>query len=280
MCVLCVCAKLRIYEMSGRFRNWLGTSFEEDRPELSFAEYSCGQRERCPVSGRLHWQFLFCLVNAKTLSACKALLGATVHLEPCRDLPSAIKYCQKEESFVEGRFECGELPYSCRPRGWWQCLSDDELWELHPEWMLRNFNGVAAYRRSKRIRLEPRVKPMVELYIGVPGSGKSYKARQGDYYVKPHGDFWEGYVGQTRVVFDDFYGGERYADVLRWCSENPIYVPIKGSSIELKATEFIFTSNAHYSEWWDISKIKSLDAFKRRVTRVLIFKALNEFDVE
>lgn len=143
-------------------------------------------------------------------------------------------------------------------------LSTEELWTRYPDWMLKNYNAKAAYDRCKRQKLHPRQTPKVVVLYGPPGTGKSYGAREeDDIYLKPPGNFWLGYAGEKTVIFDDFVGSEKYTDILRWCSEAPIMVPVKGSHCPLLATTFIFTSNVHPGNWW---KRDEINAFKRRIT--------------
>lgn len=256
--------------MSGiKCRNWCFTSYAEERPIFPAAKYVISQREKCPTTGRLHWQGFVAFPNPRRMKSIKEMVGdETIHLEICRDAKASIQYCQKLETAIPGTVEeIGTPPVDVREPVWWQTIPIAELWEQEPEWMLRHYAGVNAYHKTKKTRQVCRPKPEVVILYGPPGTGKSTKARNcEDFYVKPSGDFWEGYHGQKRVIFDDFYGGEKYSDILRWCSENPIRVPIKGSSIDLAATEFYFTSNVEYTKWW---KVDDLSAFERRVTDIV-----------
>ncbi|EZG42884.1 replicase [Gregarina niphandrodes] len=114
-----------------------------------------------------------------------------------------------------------------------------------------------------------RPKPEVIVLWGPPGTGKSHTARavSDDYYVKPAGPWWDGYFGQELVIFDDFYGSEKFCDMLRWLSENPIKVPIKGSMTDLLATKFIITSNVEPERWYP--HVENKDALMRRITDII-----------
>ncbi|EZG42755.1 replicase [Gregarina niphandrodes] len=135
--------------------------------------------------------------------------------------------------------------------------------------MLRHHSAVTAYHRQVKKVSFARPKPEVSVLWGPPGTGKSHTARAvcDDYYVKPDGQWWDGYQGQDVVIFDDFYGSEKYSDMLRWLSENPIKVPIKNSMTDLLATKFIITSNVEPNRWYP--QIEDKSALMRRITQII-----------
>ncbi len=62
--------------------------------------------------------------------------------------------------------------------------------------------------------------------------------------------WWDGYSGQDAVVFDEFYGQLPYQFMLRVLDRYPLQVETKGGMAELTATNFYFTSNLAYDDWW------------------------------
>lgn len=151
----------------------------------------------------------------------------------------------------------------------WRQISEQEAWRTHADWMLRHHNAFKAYNKACPRKIQIRNKPIVTVLWGPPGTGKSFKARSSypEYYVKPSGKWWDGYAGEEHIIFDDFYGSEQYCDLLRWLSENPIVVPVKGSMIELRADKFTFTSNQHPDKWYP--NIPDTGALKRRITSII-----------
>ncbi|UDN67461.1 replication-associated protein [robinz virus RP_334] len=254
-----------------RSRTWCYTSFKESEPfvDLNQISYQIHQLEICESTGRPHWQGLVSFTNARSFSSVPVYLqDPAAHVEFCKNTPAAIAYCQKDDTRVDGPFAYGTLP-SAEPDNWWQTLTDLELWTRHSSWMLRHHNGVAAFRRTIKRVYNERPTPKVVLLFGCPGSGKSRGARLlggTELYPKPVGPWWDGYLGHRVVLWDDFYSSELYSDLLRWLSELPISVPVKGAFTPLEATTFIFTSNSHPREWYP--NVSDKTALWRRVTHI------------
>nr|WAE42152.1 MAG: replication associated protein [Cressdnaviricota sp.] len=61
------------------------------------------QREKCPTTGRLHWQGMFSLQHKERLATVKNLFGSSsVNLTPTRSHFASLAYTGKTESRVEG----------------------------------------------------------------------------------------------------------------------------------------------------------------------------------
>nr|WAE42627.1 MAG: replication associated protein [Cressdnaviricota sp.] len=253
-----------------RTRVWCFTSFAETEPnyDADTTVYQIYQREKCPETGREHWQGMVRFKHPRLRNGVKQYLGdPSTHLEPCRNEEQSKNYCQKLDTRIGEPHILGDMEQNDT---WWQTLSDIDLWQNHSEWMLKHHSGVKAYRKAVFARETERPKPEVWIFIGEPGTGKSYTARQlGPYFAKASGPWWDGYNGESNIIFDDFYGGEQYTDLLRWMSELPIRVPIKGDTVPLKATTFIFTSNQHPMFWY--KNVPDKGAFRRRVTKFYEF---------
>lgn len=107
----------------------------------------------------------------------------------------------------------------------------------------------------------------VTILWGDPGTGKTRRAYgDGDAYIKPFGQWWDGYVGQSTVIFDEFTGWLSLEEINKICDRYPYQCAVKGSYVWLRATKFYFTSNKDPREWWPMADPRSFDAFKRRVT--------------
>ncbi|AGJ03171.1 replication-associated protein [Cricket associated circular virus 1] len=253
-----------------RFRHWIGTSFnlESIPDDESTIKQIAYQRERCPETNRLHLQFCISFTNPRTMDGVKRYIGdQSAHLEPCRNLRKGLEYCNKSESFVDNRFSRFNTDAQDAPDDFRE-FTELQLWQKYPNWMLKHGTQVRRYYQICQEVPQTREKPVCYIFWGPAGTGKSYSARHwlGDQlYIKPPGNFWIGYNGEKAVLFDDYYSSEKYDDLLRWISENPIHVSIKGSSTPLKAIKFAFTSNMNPRSWH--SKIEDHSALFRRITK-------------
>lgn len=93
-------------------------------------------------------------------------------------------------------------------------VSDKELWDTHFDFMLRNSRAIKEYKKvssgSRSWKTE------LWLYLGVPGTGKSYHARtESDMsvYCKPACRWWDLYEGQELVVIDEY---ERHKSFIKY----------------------------------------------------------------
>ncbi len=70
-------------------------------------------------------------------------------------------------------------------------------------------------------------------------------------------------MGQSTIVFDDFYGWIPFSLLLRLLDRNPLNLNQKGTTSPCLATRFFFTSNAAPSMWY---RNVAYDALDRRLT--------------
>lgn len=262
---------LKSFAHMDRGKNWCFTHYEElpipfDDESMS---YIIQQREICPTSGREHWQGTFVLRNAKTFTGVRRMLPGT-HLEKCRDITHSIAYCSKEDTRKPGTspIEQGEKPGGED----WRGMPYEELWEKRSGWMLRNWRAVREYQSTiGRPDMRPNHKMFV--YYGPPGSGKSHRAytENPDAYSKDGSKWWDGYTGQTVVIWDDFAGTIPFRDFLRWTDKYPQRVEVKGGSVALKHDKTFVTTNVLPINWYPNC---DYNCIKRRIHE------LYEFDLD
>lgn len=227
-------------------------------------------------SGTEHLQGYVVFNVRKAFSTVKNLCSKA-HWEPRRGQhEQARDYCRKEESRVEGPWEIGSedgIPKKKGQRSDLDALKSD----IHnPELSFldiasRNFGAFMRYHRAidayrgAMVQHRPRIPPKIFVFWGPSGSGKSRKAHEmfPNAYRKMKSDWWQGYTGQKEVIFDDFYGWIPYDEMLRILDWYTMDMPIKGSSVPLAATTFVFTSNEPYTSWY--KKVKNLEALTRRI---------------
>lgn len=116
----------------------------------------------------------------------------------------------------------------------------------------------------------------VEIWWGVTGSGKSHKAFHEypqAYRKSIPGKWWEGYRGESVVVFEEFNPNEdkelKLPELLKILDKYPYQVEIKGASMQLKANHFIFTTNIDPRTWYEGHP--QCPALARRVNKVIRF---------
>jgi len=120
-----------------------------------------------------------------------------------------------------------------------------------------------AFRNYKRLMVEPRnARPEIFIHIGPSGCGKTRHVRETypDAYWHPGGKWWDDYDGETVVVFDEFYGHKlSFSQLLNVLDWGQIRIETKGSSAQLAATTFVFTSNQDPQDWYDKEKTHQPD---------------------
>lgn len=121
----------------------------------------------------------------------------------------------------------------------------------------------------------------VAIYVGRPGTGKTKAAYAicPTLYAFPIGkDLWsDGYNGEKTVLLDDFSGGMRLVDALRFLDRYPILIPKKGSFNWWCPNLIIITTNVHPSQWYDYTQRNdSAAALRRRIHAVFDFDNLDD----
>lgn len=116
----------------------------------------------------------------------------------------------------------------------------------------------------------------VELIIGGTGTGKTkyvYDNYGTDLYDKPldeksHG-WWDGYYGQSVVLFDEFRGQIEVGEMLKILDRYPKGLAIKTTSGQLVTKKFVITSNEMPSDWfaWRHVQPATWAAWERRITK-------------
>lgn len=259
--------------------------------------YMVYQQERAPTTGQLHWQGFLSLRRAGKLSKVRAALGRGVHVEVSKDPAAAIEYCQKQdtrvaEPVVHGtrpqlgagvRSDLNELALGVRG-------GKDLRWvaENYPTQYIRYSHGVLRLLALFSLPRDRRVRPSIYCLIGPTGAGKTRWAwddcdQKGvSLYNKPPGKWWDGYEGESAVLFDDFDGDSLVppTTLLQWCDRYPCRVEVKGAFVQLRAQSFIFTSTVDYQYWyqgtvWASHWQHQIPAFERRLRTTDTSKDLN-----
>jgi len=212
-------------ENHAKFRNFCFTIFTITQPKQELVDWILSQNARytvvgdeiCPTTGRRHYQGFVCFKNPRTFNAIRNLFKRyKPHLEACKgSVDDNVDYCKKGGDFVEA----GDRPEQgrrydlegLRDRIMEGELSLDELILMDP--MVYHRYG----RTLQRIEdLHHRTLYRTEMTKGTwiwgpSGVGKSHVALANydplrDYIYPNDNGWWDGYVGQERVIFNDFRG--------------------------------------------------------------------------
>lgn len=233
-------------------------------------------------SGTRHLQGSFCLRRKRTLRHLRDSLSNQAHFEVMRGTPSqAAEYCKKEGDFEE----FGDLPQ--RGRGGRSDLSD--LFAAIRRGDSKSLvieEHFAAYSRATRAANEAFIMfapvrcwmPLTYVYWGETGTGKTRRAFHeagSDPYMHPGGRWFDGYSGQSSVIFDDFGGSEfKLTYLLKLLDRYPMRVPIKGGFVNWAPRRIFITSNYPVNEWFPNAKDEHRKALLRRIHKRVRFRRL------
>jgi len=269
-------------------RKWIITLFvdkvTQDLPKAvtDAIMFGCGQIERCPDTGKLHWQAYYEFKNRIGIKKVKELLHApSAHVEMAVDPDKSVLYCQKEESYVESRFMFGERVQNGKESDFDGMVKAIKLGK-RPIELLEQFKGTYAkhYKFADRVRSEydsmdkslREIKTVV--YCGATGVGKSRRAFDegnaagGFYRWMPSEKLWmDGYNGEPVLWIDDFNGsGISITQMLQLTDPYPLQLEKKGSSCFAKWTKVIITTNQRsIKEWYPHAPLPQLLALSRRM---------------
>lgn len=275
------------------FRTALDTVMNEN------IEFAVWQHERGAEGGYNHIQAALFLKRVVSMRQLKADLGAPhAHCESIRKPEEAIKYCEKEDTRVEGPWYKGERPLKGQghrsdldelAQGILDGHSMYALAQEFPRSMLLHSAHAAALAeivQCGKPPCPPRTEedaPTVVYLFGPTGTGKSRFVRD---FCKHHGlRLWQyagdgrfcGYAGQEAALFDDW----RWSDLprmgvstlLRLTDRYPETLPARYRNVSWTPWYVFFTSNEDIPSPGEIPEwpMVTYEAFLRRVTHLREF---------
>lgn len=276
---------------------WCFTSFQDTLTVPEDVRYVVYQRERCPDSGREHFQGYIEFKRKLRLNAAKrAFDDDSIHLEPRRGTrEQARDYCRKEATRIDGPWESGDFGVGGSGRRSdlvtiVERLRDNprELGELSVEFPgsycsarggLRDIAAHLLYREARQFRS---VKTLV--LHGDGGVGKtswavrhypnSYRLTQPDSQL-----WWDGYNGEETLIIDDFYGWIKWGMFLVLLDGYSVRLPVKGGHTWALWDRIIITSNALPDSWYEAHTLGD-EQFNRRLHAIVRMVGPDEYDVE
>ena len=203
-------------------RRWTFTNFQmdwdfdklEDRIESGELKYCVFQKEKCPDTGKKHFQGYAVFGNAIRRKGAQKVLGiGKSHMEIAKGTNKQnFKYCTKEETRVGKHYyefgdfsDIGQGKRSDLKKATEAVIEGgiDMLVETHPEMFVKFHKGFQALEdRLAKHREKP---AKIYFIYGKAGAGKTELATKicGDYYIKdPTSKWWDGWDGEN-VIIDD-----------------------------------------------------------------------------
>uniref|UniRef100_A0AAU6S517 Replication-associated protein n=1 Tax=Barbastella barbastellus feces associated circovirus 1 TaxID=3139967 RepID=A0AAU6S517_9CIRC len=257
-------------------KNWVFTDNNPEADEPDWPEnvkYAIWQKER----GENATEHLQGYVELKTVRAMSYLKGILprAHWEIRRGTQQqAMDYASKEDTRISGPWTFGELVINAQgtrsdllalKASIAEDLTETQLWDKHWADMHKCYRGVMRYRCLTGLKRD--WAPRIYLLIGEPGCGKTSFCRRvapDAYWKQSMSKWWDGYDGQSDVILDDFYGWIPYHTMLRLCDRYAELVESKGGQCQFIARRIFITSNREPREWWDIERVRDIDALERR----------------
>lgn len=264
-----------------RHRSYVYTLNNYTNEEVSYCEgidstyhvfgYEIGE------TGTPHLQGFLYFKNNKEFNGVRKLLPRA-HIEPCKDVPAAIKYCKKDGKF----FEIGEEPSQGK-----RTDIDNVRHLLTSGSGMRQVVDVAkSYQSCKmgEIYLKYRerkrdYKPTCVWFYGDSGTGKTRKAMEeaealvnkDEIYMTGGDNKWfDGYDAHKVVIIDDIRPGfMSFNDLLRLFDRYEMRVEHKGGSRQFLAKHIFVTSPTHPTQLFEaIVHCENLDQLTRRFDRI------------
>lgn len=261
---------------NSRARNWLFTLnnpeglLDEEQLRASGMTY-CVYQEEVGEAGTHHYQGYIEFNSPKSLAAVKKIPGLEgAHWEVRRGTAAqAEAYCSKDDTRVGGPYRYGT------PRQ--QGKRNDILaakraidegadqWELtqehFPVW-LRHHSALATYANMvQRRRLEEPYNPIVFLFVGPAGTGKTRTANTlarmlGSVYTvaqpKRSGTYFDGYSQETSMIFDEFDGNFMRPTEFNiiFDRQNAASLPVHGGQGPVNRSKYLFICSNYLPKFW------------------------------
>lgn len=205
----------------------------------SHCKWMCFGREIAPETGTPHLQGVFYLNSQKSLRSIKKLMDiSTLHLEVTRGSSSQNRdYVTKDKDFVE----FGSMPQQGKRN---DIDNVRDMVKANRSFLevldvSRSYQSARFAQLYMTARPAPPRAPGNKLYVyGPSGTGKStlarslFNAASLEYYVCDLDGWFDGYMGDTALLFDDFRSQScPISRFLRILDPWSVRLPVKGASV-------------------------------------------------
>lgn len=221
-----------------------------------------------------HYQGYLETETKSSLSTMKKFLKRA-HWEKARGTPiEASEYCKKDGNFQEegslspgqgSRTDLQEIKKKIEDGATEFDLADQhfEKWVVYRR-SFQRYTTLLQERRSWNT--------VVHVFWGKTGTGKTRfcmdQVMDSSFWSPGDYKWFDGYVGQNIVIFDDYRGEYPLQLLLKLCDRYPMSVPVKGGFTEWSPKKIYITSNIHPNEWYPNADRYSISAMFRRFALV------------
>lgn len=240
------------------FTVWLDHDPEWKPPEAGHPDikYFVAQPERCPTSGRVHFQCFVRFKRPRRIRGAQKILGCskkTKFIYPTEGTDAQNKdYCTDPSKRLEGYdyIEWGEMSSQGSRTDLATMLSDGkegklELTEENADTAARHFR---FYMHCRSLYKGPTWRDVKVYWLyGDAGTGKTRSAYESNpelyclFSQSP--EWWDGYTGEDTVLIDEYRGDMPIHRLLRVIDGYRLQLPVKGGSTWMLATTIYITSN-------------------------------------
>lgn len=244
------------------------------------AEYFIFQKERCPTTGKDHWQGYVRFKGRVRFNAIKAV-WRSIHLETCKGSEQQnVEYCSKSASRVEGPFEDGVRAHPGK-RNDLDLVRDlvasgasmrqiCENPDVSSYQSLRSAELMLKYKRPKAV--ENRT---VFWFHGSTGSGKTrwVHDHEEDLWCNSIDSKWyDSYCGESAALIDDYRPSQiPFSIMLKLLDRYPLRVPFKGGFVSWDPERIYITCPYSIEECFKARSDEDVEQLKRRVFEERLF---------
>lgn len=291
--------------------------YENNKPEEVLKRYYdnnddlvvfiLGGYEICPSTQKKHIQGYIQLNKKKTfkvfMKEFQTFIKNKCHMQMCMGSSEQNKfYCEKEGNV----FSFGDIQDIISK---YQKVNDDREKRVGPTKVIKSYyeNGgdslklivkeaadnVSAIKYAESLHKyydKPRGRHdrvRLSYYYGLPGTGKTFSASKEldddkkAYYVKDADKpkWWDQYDGEKYVIIDDLRDKIDFGSLLNIVNPSPYLTEFKGGSRQLKATDFVITTNytptGLYND--ELYRKESMMPLLRRMNKIRFYESFKKY---
>lgn len=236
------------------------------------AQLEVGKLDTQHIQAYIEWK------NPLRFSSVKSMFSRA-HIEKRRGTSfEAFQYCLKlvgrsKDYWSVQSESVPKMAYSNK-LDWYQlCCQIPTLYEFKKcyEYLyIKNQKYVHAYyldcsRVPKKRDIE------VVILFGDTGIGKTSYVydNEDDVYIKDTSMWWDGYVGQSVILIDEYSGQWPIEYLLKVLQGFRMYLQVKGGYVPALYNKVYIASNFALDNWYSLLSLTQFSALKRRVSKVL-----------